>query len=371
VEKNLAIDWHSNKTEILLNPRLPEKQISLLTDTASKISLAGHVWIATSGSHSQKLVALSKSAFLNSAEAVNEHLEIPKSDVWLNPLPSFHVGGLSIYARAKLSGSRIFHLERWGAEQFVHICGQENVALSALVPTQVHDLIHLGLEAPRSLRAIVIGGARLSEDLYLRARQLGWPLLPSFGMTECCSQIATAELSSLLRDEYPPLKILKHCFLKTDPENKLSVKSSALMTGYFSFENESANWNLIDQSQWLETEDFAEVAAGFIRPLGRGADFAKINGEAVSLIKLRDQLESIAPVHWKQQIAIATESAERSGEALVLYCTREVDAELIKINFNQAVAPFERIQKTKIVNEIPRSHLGKIQYKDLQKLNSL
>ena len=40
------------------------------------------------------------------------------------------------------------------------------------------------------------GGGALDPSLYKQARDLGWPLLPSYGLTECGSQVATASLSS-------------------------------------------------------------------------------------------------------------------------------------------------------------------------------
>ena len=63
---------------------------------------------------------------------------------------------------------------------------------SSLVPAQVLDLVRAGLRPPPVLRAIVVGGGAISAELYRDARALGWPVLPSYGMTECCSQIATA-----------------------------------------------------------------------------------------------------------------------------------------------------------------------------------
>ena len=36
------------------------------------------------------------------------------------------------------------------------------------------------------------GGGAVSDELYRDARALGWRVLPSYGMTECCSQVATA-----------------------------------------------------------------------------------------------------------------------------------------------------------------------------------
>ena len=366
MDSDLKIDWHSESSHVLLNPKLPQSQFEILKRAAQSMDLPGHIWIASSGSHSLKIIALSKIAFLNSARAVNKHLSVIASDLWLNPLPSFHVGGLSIFARAEISGSRVVTLQQWNPKDFVELCQEKLVTLSALVPTQIHDLIQANAQAPASLRGIVVGGAHLSEQLYLQGRKLGWPLLPSFGMTECCSQIATAEISSLSGDQYPCLKILEHCNLQTDERKILSVRTTSLMTGFFSFENETPRWNPVNANEWFQTEDHADISGDDVLPLGRGTDFTKINGESVSLKRLREKLDQLAPSVWRNQIAIDTEDSERSGHVLVLYCTPQVDAGSIKKMFDQNVAPYERLRQIKIVSEIPRNSMGKILYRELK-----
>lgn len=72
------------------------------------------VWLLSSGTsatdtHSFKLMALSHQALLASASAVNEHLEVTSNDRWLNVLPMFHVGGLSILYRAQAANVEVMN----------------------------------------------------------------------------------------------------------------------------------------------------------------------------------------------------------------------------------------------------------------------
>ena len=164
-------------------------------------------WVATSGSTGAlKWVALSRAAVLASAGAVNRHLGADSKDRWAHALPDFHVGGLGIHARAQLSGAAILAFPRWEAAGFHAFCLSERATLTALVPAQLHDLIALGLPAPPSLRAVVVGGGALSESRFRLARGLGYPVLSSYGATECASQIATSPLGS----ETPVLEVLPH-----------------------------------------------------------------------------------------------------------------------------------------------------------------
>src|SRR5205814_7177635 len=171
-------------------PRMPLDEQEKLERRGRIARLPGHIIIATSGSSGGlKLVALSKEAVLSSAAAVNTHLEATPSDVWCCVLPTFHVGGLGIHARAHLTGSRVISMA-WDASAFA---GCE-ATLASLVPAQVHDLVRAGLAPPPGLRAVLVGGGAFDRDLQQRARGLGWPVLATYGMSECCSTVAVEDV---------------------------------------------------------------------------------------------------------------------------------------------------------------------------------
>lgn len=150
------IDWCSEETAILINPRLPAEEAKEMRELLSQVALKGHLWLATSGTKELKWVALSKEAILTSAEAVNRALGSDKNDIWLNPLPSFHVGGLGITARAYLSHATVItELGKWDPLGFYQKL--PSATLTSLVPAQLYDLIHLKLPAPPLLRAVIVG----------------------------------------------------------------------------------------------------------------------------------------------------------------------------------------------------------------------
>src|SRR5690606_28674444 len=138
---------------------------------------------------------LSKEAVLCSAAAVNRHFQIDSSDIWINVLPTCHVGGDGIFVRAFFSGSSVINYFnekiKWNPKAIVKRVGETKATLTALVPTQLHDLIKENIRAPESLRAVVIGGGALNSILESRGVELGWRLFPSYGLTECASQVAT------------------------------------------------------------------------------------------------------------------------------------------------------------------------------------
>lgn len=364
------IDWDSDKSLLLLNPRLPEGDQKAAQSLLSQFStLKSHFWLATSGSSGQfKWVALSKEAILTSARSVNQHLQVHFNDCWIHALPDFHVGGLGIWARAFCAGIPVVDYkakhEKWDPHQFCDAIKTNKATLSALVPTQIYDLIHANFSAPRSLKAIIVGGGKLGESLYLKARALGWPLLPSYGMTECASQIATASLGSLNRSETPSLQLLSHIEAKIDDQKTLWIKSAALFSGY-ALQQQDRSFTFIDPKVqgWFQTEDLAALEKSDLQILGRPGHFVKIGGESVDLLRLEDILEQLQlDLHSKLDIALLAVPDERLGHAIHLATAHpHKETEGVVTAFNNAVLPFERIRKIHSVDTIPRSALQKVQ----------
>jgi o-succinylbenzoate---CoA ligase len=353
-EARLMLDWQSAENHLLLNPRLPADERRRLEELAAAAPLLeGHVFIASSGtSGSLKLVALSKDAILASAAAVNQHLGATSSDAWCCVLPTFHVGGLGIHARASLSGARVVSMT-WEPHEFARACAEERIALSALVQAQVHDLVRARLRGPESLRAIVVGGAAFAKELYLEARELGWPVLPSYGMTECCSQAATA-----LGDSAEMI-LLPHLEARAEEDDgRLAIRGSSLLTGYCLYD-ERSNAVFLDPKVdgWFVTEDIGEVDGRVLRVSGRRGEFVKIGGESVDLRRLDGILEAVVR-EVGGDAAVFTLPDERLGH--VIHLAVAGDSHRISALFNVRVLPFERARVVHRIDRIPRTPLGKL-----------
>ena len=380
MSRDQLIQWDDEKTLYLVNPRDP---LAPALDDMEKLlpRLRGHIWICSSGT-SQKyssvtLYALSRSAFLHSARAVNEHLEVHKKDVWLNVLPVFHVGGLSIQARSYLSRSKVVEQSQsvWNPQKFKPWILEAKATLTSLVPTQIFDLVKLGEKAPESLRAIVVGGGRLSPELYKKARALGYPVLPSYGMTECASQIATAPLGSLLSEEYPQLKILSHVQARIE-EGRLAVSTPSLFTSRAVWRSTKALVPITDESirleidepeveilrragDWYVTQDQANLDGEYLTLKGRVDEQIKISGELVHLGNLNELFRTISstPESWIFHIEREREGAEIQ---LVLPIQTYNASRAWIEKFNSSTLPVAKIKSVYYVDSIPKSELGKI-----------
>ncbi len=352
----------------LHSPRLLAWQKKILKEMITRSpSDKGLLWILSSGTQSVdevKALGVTFDALLKSAAAVNKHLKVGREDRWLLTLPTYHVGGLGVLARGHLSGSRVLALPKWSAREFALRLAQDRITLCSLVPTQVYDLVSAAVVCPPALRAIVVGGGSLDPAVYLQARLLGWPLLPSYGLTEACSQVATAGLPSLQSRDFPALKVLSHLDLDLR-DQRIFVRGDSICRyvarggrgGWFSLEDPL-------RGGWLPTEDLGEWVGRDLRILGRRDDVVKILGTLVSV----NQVEHEACAFFREQnldgnVVLVAVGGGREGHRLVLVTDSMQslkDWEDSQVVFNLTVpAPF-RISQICWVPRIPRGELGKI-----------
>ena len=374
-----TFDWFSKENYILINPSHPSNFHQLVEGQLNKIPIEEHFWIGTSGtteSSSTKWVALSKQSILNSAIAVNKHLQSNFSDIWIHTLPDFHVGGIGIWARAYLTGAKVIDYKtlfnKWDPTNFYSLCLETMPTCCALVPAQLFDLIKNKFRAPTSMRACIIGGGVLNQSLYFQARELGWCPLPSYGFSECASQVATASLDSLDDSVFPKMKILSHIVnVELNDQRKLKVKSNSLLS-YYAFVNET-EFSYFDPKVegWFQTEDVMEIGdkEDFLNPLGRLDDFIKIGGESVNVSILNELLENIKlAVSFTGDCALFPFPDTRLGHVIHLVVSEDVDELILKLviaEYHKSTLPFEKIRKVHCLKQIPRTELKKLKTKKL------
>jgi O-succinylbenzoic acid--CoA ligase len=327
--------------------------------------LRSHVLFQTSGSSgTPKWIALSKDALLASAAAVNEHLVVTPASCWGLALPLHHVGGFGVAARAFVAGCALREFGRkWEAAGFTAWLDENRITHSSLVPTQVHDLVAAESQAPATLRAIVVGGGHLDAATGESARELGWPVLASYGMTEASSQIATQGLASLDTIYQPsPIPLLPIWRAEVSREQKLRIAGPALFSGMLVMENH--DWVFKPRaSEWHETQDRVMIAGGFLTPLGRADSLVKVLGELVDPEEVERELAALSDGNLAPgSFIVAAVPDARAEHALVPVFDTAADRQTIDAVLSAYAGKtpgFRRLRPAVILDSLPRSPLGK------------
>jgi O-succinylbenzoic acid--CoA ligase len=323
------------------------------------------VYFRTSGSTGEpKWIGLSRTALQVSAAAVNAHLGVGADSCWVLTLPLHHVGGFGVAARAWQAGCRMIRFEgKWDPAAFASWLEANDGTHLSLVPTQVHDLVAAGLRAPDSLRAVVVGGGILAEATGRAARELGWPVLASYGMTEAGTQIATQRLEVLdapyVRE---PIDLLSCWEARTGESGRIEIRGAALFSG--TLKQEGDRWKYEERSgDWFVTSDSGIVEGNQLSVTGRTDAVVKILGELVDPVAVEAEILSLANGQIAPgQVVVVPVGDPRAGNKLVLAHEISVKATALQEaldRYHASCPGYRRIHGIKAFEAIPRSPLGK------------
>lgn len=362
--------WSSEAAHVACAPGEMAAGLSEFLEDAS--GRQGWCLFQTSGTEGRrKWVALTKEAILCSAKAVNAHYEITAHDHWVLALPTHHVGGFGILARAFVCGSAVTRLEgRWDAAVFARMCAEAGATLTSLVPTQVFDLVAAKISAPRSMRVVLVGGGALGVEIEAAALQLGWPVRRTYGMTETASQVASQRTAD------GGMEVLPIWNAGTDAEGVLTVRGMALAKGYATQREGKWSWEPISAADGLRTRDQVtlqhEGGRQVLRFVGRETGIVKILGELVALRPIQEQIDALRLkfAFSAGDAAVCELPDERKESRLVMAVSGMslAQAEALQKGLNESLRPLERIEELRLVPVIPRGELGKIRLAELRAL---
>lgn len=350
--------WESDDCRVLAPPGLESEgeHLGRLLEGEEAV-----IFTTSGSSGAPKWVLFRRRALLASARAVNLHLHIGSGDSFLVALPLYHVGGFGMGARAFVGGCALHHFEEsWDAERFRDKLEKTECTLTSLVPTQVHDLVSMELQAPASLRAVVVGGGRLNEQEGQIARRLGWPLLQSYGMTETGSQVATDTLENIEGEfRSGPLFVLPAWECRVGEDGCLQLRGEALCEAYLQREkDEVIRVGVKDGEGWFRSRDLVEIEGKELVMCGRADRKLKIMGELVDVQALEDEVG--AHLDGSEVCLLPVPDDRRGWRLLPVVEGLADDVGRAIEGVNRSKAGYARLEQARVVERLPRTALGKI-----------
>ena len=350
------VDFNKTDPQIICHSQYQEL-VPLILKGLDSYNLKDHFILFSSGTTGGvKGYAVSKDALFANAKASNDHFKMSSSDVWALSLPVYHIGGLSVMARAHLLGNKIIDARHWNPDTWSDLI--KDATITTIVPTQLYDLVQRKISAPKNLKYIIVGGDFLSTKLKEEAMKLGWPVIRTFGMSEVCSQLASAK-----KPENDEIELFPIHQIKIGEENRLLVKSEALFTLQFILTDKlhvTMAQDLCDEESFYKTSDRAEYTSGHFKHLGRLGDEFKIAGHLVNLLQLKNTLATfLIEKDLFGQMEFQIEDDERKGKKLVLLALSESNKAPLFERIQSLIAPV-RIDEFRIVSSFERTALGKL-----------
>ena len=330
----------------------------------------------TSGTSGRsKGACLTWNNFFASARAAEDRLGDAVHRRWLACMPLFHVGGLSIVMRSVLFGGPVRLQSRFDPAAVSDALDRGDIAAISLVPTMLSRLLaHRGdRHAPPGLEVLLLGGAAAAPELVARALAKGYPVCPTYGLTEATSQVATASPPRAGAREPAPM----HPVLGTEvriladgrdagpgTEGEILVRGATVMRGYL--HDEAANARTL-RDGWLHTGDIGYLdAAGGLHVLDRRDDLVVSGGENV----YPAEIEAVLLEHPAVEDAGVTGVPDADlGARVVAWvvvkpgCSASIES--LQRHCRATLAGFKQPREFRFVAELPRNAAGKLQRRRL------
>jgi O-succinylbenzoic acid--CoA ligase len=316
--------------------------------------------ISTSGSEGEPRGVLLSNANLDAAAAAsNQLLPLGAGDLWLNCLPLYHIGGQAILWRCARAGAGVllhdgFHAEAVAADLLRH-----PVSHLSLVPAMLARLLDAGATPPASLRHVLIGGAALSQTLFERASAAGWPLNPSYGMSETAAQIATWTPTDGPWHEGLVGHPLGNNEFALAADGRIRIRGPQVMLGYLSGGG-------VDEDGWLSTGDLGKIDAfGRLTVTGRADDMLVSGGRNVHPLEIESCLTACPGV---RDVAVTGLPDPVWGDLIVALVVGEAPRKDLlawcKARLPNAAQPRRIVH----LDTLPRNAAGKLERAALRRL---
>lgn len=347
--------------------------------TDDVISQAGEVIVPTSGTTGPARLARLPVANLAASQAAWSSV-LPPATGWLLSLGLAHVAGLGIAIRAAAAGAPVVvpgNVDANGILDAIRDAAADGVAVShlSLVAVQLERILDLVGDdpPPPSVRAVLLGGGPIPPAIVTRALRAGWPVIPTYGLTETASGVTalpTDEAGDAPWSAGRPLPgvELRACD-PSDPESvpltpgvigELRIRGQMVFAGYLG--DAEATAAALGPDGWLRTGDLGRIdELGRLEVIDRIDDLIVSGGENVTPAEVEAVLAEHPDVADVGVIGVADPTWGRVPVAVVV--AREgydVDAEGLRAFARQRLASFKVPARIIVVDVIPRSSSGKL-----------
>ncbi len=238
-------------------------------DDALKISLDQHASIIfSSGSTGDpKAVLHSYGNHYYNAYGANLNIRLRSDDCWLLSLPLYHVGGLGIVFRCVQSGAAMATMNV--KDSLPEALARFPVTRLSVVPTQLRRLMRADVpeEARKRLKAVLVGGSSVTEDLLSEARAAGYPVAFTYGLSEMNSQVTACAPTTPRAKAATSGPVLRYRQVRIAEDGEILVKGETLFEGYV---EGTTIRRPVDADGWFATGDVGQLdEEGYLTVTGR------------------------------------------------------------------------------------------------------
>ncbi len=306
-----------------IDPRLGAAERAALGDAP------GDLVVHTSGTTGTPTpVGLTQTDIEANARGTAIALGLTDDERWLCPLPLSHVGGLMVLLRSAV----------YATTAVLGPADTPDVTLASLVPTQLARLLDAAAQPPS--KAVLLGGAPADPTLLARARDAGWPVAPSYGLTQTCSAATIGAIGDTQTAGAP----IPGVTVTIAPDGEIVVEAGGRM---------------------VHTGDLGRLDAhGRLSVIGRKTDTIVTGGENVAPAEVEAVLREHPAV---ADAGVFARPHPEWGEAVIARVVLRADAtpDELQAFAAERLARFKVPKAVELADTLPRTPSGKLLRREL------
>jgi fatty-acyl-CoA synthase len=317
--------------------------------------------------------------FFYNAVGMGQAIDLTSEDVNLNVLPTFHAGGLGLYAGPILhAGGTLVVMRAFEPGEFLRLIESWKVTKLLLVPSiylmlaQQTDFDNYDLS---SMKHWGSGGSSLPPSLVKEFAAQGIIIQQGFGMTETGPTVFLIDRENAVRKAGSVGKPVLHtdvCIMDRDGNRlgpnevgELCIRGGNVTTGYWNRPQATAE-ALVDG--WLHSGDAAVFDdEGYYTIVDRWKDMFISGGENVYPAEVENVIYQHAAVAEVAVVGVPHPRWQEVGRALVVVRSGHQLSEAEVIQFcSGKLARFKIPNSVIFVDELPRTAAGKVLKRELR-----
>jgi len=318
--------------------------------------------------------------FLYNAIGMGQAIDLTSQDVNLNVLPTFHIGGLGLYAGPTFhAGGTVVVMRAFEPGELLRLIQDWRVTVLLLVPSiylMLAQFPDFGRYDLSSVRSWASGGSALPPALVHRFAERGIVIQQGFGMTETGPTVFIISRADAVRKAGSVGKPVLHtevCIkdregrvLGPNEVGELCIRGGNVVSGYWNRPEATAE-AIVDG--WLHSGDAARYdEGGFYYIVDRWKDMFISGGENVYPAEVEGVIYHHPAVAEVAVIGVPHPRWQEVGLALVVVKPGHALTEEEVIAFCQGKLARYKIPKSvAFVESLPRTAAGKVLKRELRR----
>lgn len=306
--------------------------------------------------------------------------DVTTTDVVLQVLPQFHVGGWNVQPLlAWWKGATVVLEPTFDAERALELIARKRVTTMMGVPATYLFMAEQSGFADAdltNLRQAVVGGAPMPERLLRTYHERQVALVQGYGLTEAAPNVLCLPAEDATRKlgyagkPYPHVDVALRdtdsgSWLEGPARGELCVRGENVFAGYW--RNAAATAETIVDG-WLRTGDVAERDdEGFYRIVDRTKDLYVSGGENVYPAEVEAVLADHPDVVEAAVVGVSDVRWGEVGYAVVVPRSgTDLDEDALAAHCGERLARYKTPRHWSFVEELPRSTVGKVLKNELR-----